>query len=115
MSDNSWVVYLIRCSDRSLYCGISNNLHRRLIEHNSGKASKYTRSRRPVELIDFSPEISKSEALKLEHRVKKMPAVKKVTELREAQREIRIKRDIQVLRQNIKTLVNLIDKIIKET
>ena len=72
MTEKNWVVYLMRCSDKSLYCGISNDIHRRLIEHNSGKGAKYTRSRRPVELIDISPEITKSEALKLEYRIKKM-------------------------------------------
>jgi len=71
------VVYLIRCSDESLYCGITNNLKNRLIAHNSGRGSKYTRSRRPVELVAASPEMTKNDALKLEYRVKQVPASKK--------------------------------------
>ena len=70
MSEQKWVVYLVRCSDNSLYCGISNDIKNRLMEHNSGKGAKYTRSRRPVELVDISPEMTKSEALKLEYRIK---------------------------------------------
>ena len=64
MSNKNWIVYLVRCSDKSLYCGISNDYKNRLIEHNSGKGAKYTRSRRPVKLIGISPEMTKSEALK---------------------------------------------------
>ena len=85
MSDKKWVVYLVRCSDNSLYCGISNGLTNRLAEHNSGKGSKYTRSRRPVELAGFSPEMNKSKALKLEYRIKRLPAEKKLFELFKAQ------------------------------
>ena len=77
MSEKKWVVYLVRCSDKSLYCGIINDFKSRLIEHNSGKGSKYTRSRRPVELVGISPEMKKSEALKLEYRIKQLPADKK--------------------------------------
>ena len=61
-----WVAYLVRCSDNSLYCGISNDVKNRLIEHNSGKGAKYTRSRRPVELVAISSELTKSDALNLE-------------------------------------------------
>ena len=81
MSNKKWVVYLVRCSDESLYCGISNDIKSRLIEHNSGKGAKYTRSRRPVELVGISPEMTKSDALKLEHKIKRVTADKKIAEL----------------------------------
>ena len=81
MSEKRWVVYLVRCSDHSLYCGISNDLQSRLQEHNSGLGAKYTRSRRPVELVCTSQEMTKSDALKLEYRIKQLPAAKKITEL----------------------------------
>jgi putative endonuclease len=81
MSNKKWVVYLVRCSDKSLYCGISNDIKSRLIEHNSGKGAKYTRSRRPVELVGISPEMTKSDALKLEHKIKRVTADKKIAEL----------------------------------
>jgi putative endonuclease len=77
MDKRRWIVYLIRCADESLYCGITNNLKNRLIAHNSGKGAKYTRSRRPVELVAASPEMTKGDALKLEYRVKQVPASEK--------------------------------------
>jgi len=77
MDKRRWIVYLIRCSDESLYCGVTNNLKNRLIAHNSGRGAKYTRSRRPVELVAASPEMTKNDALKLEYRVKQVPASKK--------------------------------------
>lgn len=82
MNEKNWVVYLLRCSDNSLYCGTSNNLESRLIEHNSGKGAKYTRSRRPVELVGVSPGMTKIEALKLEYRIKQLPADEKVAQLK---------------------------------
>jgi len=114
MSDKNWVAYLVRCSDKSIYCGISNNVPRRLEAHNSGKGAKYTRSRRPVELIELGPEMSKGEALKLEYRIKSVPAAKKVFELNKARREFTIKRNIRDLRRGIKAIVKIIDKLIKE-
>jgi putative endonuclease len=81
MVNNNWVVYLLRCSDDSLYCGITNNINNRLAEHNSGKGAKYIRSRRPVELVCVSPQMTKSEALKLEYKIKRLPADKKIPEL----------------------------------
>ena len=82
MNNKKWVAYLVRCSDKSLYCGISNDLKNRLSEHNSGKGAKYTRSRRPVELVGVSSELTKTEALKLEYRIKQLPADRKTTELK---------------------------------
>jgi putative endonuclease len=114
MSEKNWVVYLVRCSDKSIYCGISNDVQRRLKEHNSGKGAKYTRSRRPVALIDISPEMPKPEALKLEYRIKKLPADLKISELNRMQHELIVKRDFQSLRQDIRAIVKIIDKLIKE-
>lgn len=82
MNDKGWVVYLVRCVDKSLYCGITNDIKRRLIEHNAGKGAKYTKSRTPVEIVGISLEMTKAEALKLEYRVKKVPADKKISELK---------------------------------
>jgi len=90
MTDEKWVVYLVRCSDNSLYCGISNDFERRLIGHNSGKGAKYTKSRRPVELVGISPEMTKSEALKLEYRIKRTPVDKKIAELKKTGLQISV-------------------------
>ena len=81
MNKKEWVVYLVRCADESLYCGITNDIERRLVAHNSGKGAKYTKSRMPVEVAEVSSKMTKSEALKLERKIKKVPAGKKVLEL----------------------------------
>ena len=114
MSENNWVVYLVRCSDKSLYCGISNDVHRRLKEHNAGNGAKYTRSRKPVALIDISPAMSKRDALKLEYRIKRMPADQKISGLNTLCREIGLHRDLESLRRHIKRMVKIIDKLLKE-
>jgi putative endonuclease len=81
MANRQWVVYLILCSDGSLYCGVTNNLKNRMTAHNSGRGAKYTRSRRPVKLVGVSSKMTKSDALKLEYHVKQVPAGKKIHEL----------------------------------
>ena len=73
MGNDQWIVYLLRCSDGSFYCGVTNNVEKRLAAHNSGNGAKYTRSRGPVELVCSSREMSKSDAFKLEYRVKRAP------------------------------------------
>jgi len=80
MKKKNWIVYLVRCSDNSLYCGITNDLSNRLAEHNLGKGAKYTRSRRPVKLAGFIAQMTKGEALKLEYRIKRLPANRKLEE-----------------------------------
>ena len=69
-----WTVYLLECSDKTLYCGITNNLDNRLKQHRgelSGGA-KYTRSRAPFKLVYQEERNSRSEALKRELVIKKM-------------------------------------------
>jgi len=75
---SKWFVYLLRCADDTLYCGITNNLARRLSQHNAGKASKYTRPRRPVSIETYTEVNTKSAALKLEIQVKKHKRSEKV-------------------------------------
>ncbi len=75
----SWYVYMVSCSDDSVYTGISKNPTRRLKEHNCGsKGSKYTRSRRPVKLVYVSNLMNQSNALKEERRIKKLTKDKKL-------------------------------------
>ena len=81
MNEKNWVFYLLRCSDNSLYCGVSNNITKRVIAHNSGVGAKYTRSRRPVVLVGISSDMTKGEALKLEYRIRQLPADQKIAEL----------------------------------
>jgi putative endonuclease len=78
-----WYVYLVKCQDDSLYCGITTDVERRVNEHNSDtKGAKYTKSRRPVRLEDYAIVNSRSEALKLEQFIKKCPKSIKTQGLR---------------------------------
>ena len=114
MDKRLWVVYLIRCSDESLYCGITNNLKNRLAAHNLGRGAKYTRSRRPVELVGASSEMTKSEALKLEYRVKQVPVCKKNFELTMGKEKmtINLKKELQAVNNDLKALSKKVDKMI---
>jgi putative endonuclease len=79
--DKNWQVYLLKCADDSLYCGVTKNLKNRLSKHNDGTASKYTRSRLPVNIVAVRKDLTKSHALKLEYQIKKLPAGKKISAL----------------------------------
>lgn len=74
-----YVVYIVRCRDMSLYCGVTTNLVRRIAEHNgnSHKAAKYTRSRNPVCVVYMEMQKSRNAALKREWEIKKLPKRKK--------------------------------------
>ena len=96
-----------------MYCGISNDLKSRLIQHNSGKGAKYLRSRRPVDLVGVSSEMTKSEALKLEYKIKQLPADKKLAQLLRKENGMTIsKRDLQALNKDIKAIEIKIEKLI---
>ncbi len=74
-----WYVYLLRCSDETLYCGITTNLGRRLSEHNNtNRGAKYTRGRRPVELVGYLEKENRSSAQVTEAKIKKMRREEKV-------------------------------------
>ncbi len=70
----NWVVYLLRCADDSLYCGITNDLERRLKQHRGELkgGSKYTRSRAPCELVYQEKCDNRSQASQREAEIKKM-------------------------------------------
>jgi putative endonuclease len=78
MSGAPACVYLLRCADDSLYCGWTTDVDRRLAEHRSGAASRYTRSRRPVELAVVIPVADRSAALREEARIKRLPRAAKL-------------------------------------
>lgn len=71
---NDWHVYLVRCSDGSLYCGITRDLEKRLAQHNGRKpgGARYTRSRRPVNLIASLANLEHGQALRYEAKIKKL-------------------------------------------
>ncbi|MBI3900482.1 MAG: GIY-YIG nuclease family protein [Gammaproteobacteria bacterium] len=62
-NDSAWLLYILECSDGSLYTGITNDIERRVREHNEGTGARYTRSRRPVKLRYQEPCESRSAAL----------------------------------------------------
>ena len=66
-------VYLLRCSDGSLYTGWTTDVERRLAAHSAGTASRYTRSRRPVAIAAVLPVADRSAALREEARIKRLP------------------------------------------
>jgi putative endonuclease len=68
-----WTVYLVRCADESLYCGITNDLTARLAAHAAGRGAKYTRGRGPFELVAQQRCRDKRVALRIEHAVKQLP------------------------------------------
>jgi putative endonuclease len=71
-------VYLLRCADGTLYCGWSTDPERRLRQHQSGTASRYTRTRLPVELVYTREFETRSEAMREEIRIKRLnPAEKR--------------------------------------
>jgi len=68
-----WYLYIVSCSDGSLYTGITTDVERRVLEHNDGpNGARYTRAKRPVTLCFTMPFPSRSEASKAEHKVKKL-------------------------------------------
>jgi putative endonuclease len=112
-SKKKWVAYLVRCSDNSLYCGISNDLKMRLRDHNSGKGAKYTRTRRPVALVGVSSRLTKSEALKLEYKIKQLPVARKIAELTGKEEERTIEQGLKALLKEFKTLGKKVEKLTK--
>jgi len=71
-------VYMLECSDGSLYTGWTNNLEKRIAAHNNGKGAKYTRVRLPVKLVYYEEYEDKIEAMKREYEIKRLSRKEKV-------------------------------------
>ena len=71
-------VYLLRCADGSLYCGWTTDPQRRERQHQAGTASRYTRSRLPVEIVWTRPCADRSEAMREELRIKRLSHAEKM-------------------------------------
>ena len=71
-------VYILKCRNGMLYTGYTNNIERRLSEHNRGTASKFTRSRLPVTLSYLEKVNNRTLAMKHELRIKRLPRIKKI-------------------------------------
>lgn len=72
-----WWVYILRCRDGTFYTGVTTDCDRRLIQHNAGTASKYTRARRPVSMVYHARAKSHGAALRREIAIKKLPRAEK--------------------------------------
>ena len=77
MSREDWYVYVVRCSDDSLYTGVAKELGPRIDRHNAGKGAKYTRSRLPVTLVYSEAHPDRGAALRREMAIKQMPVAAK--------------------------------------
>jgi putative endonuclease len=73
----TWFCYLLLCADGTQYCGITNDLEKRLIVHNAGEGAKYTRGRTPVKIVYWENCTDKSAALKREMQIKRLSREKK--------------------------------------
>jgi predicted GIY-YIG superfamily endonuclease len=74
----TWYVYIVRCSDGTLYTGIAKDINKRMQLHNEGKGAKYTRGRRPVELVWSMVCGTKGSAQIIERLIKKQPRKNKL-------------------------------------
>jgi len=83
----AWFVYMLRCSDGSLYTGYTDDVQRRLSVHNSGKGAKYTRSRLPVEVVYREEVPDKSAAMRREAAIKKLTRKQKMLLMETAEQE----------------------------
>ena len=78
MNTGLWYTYILKCSDDTLYTGVTNNLEARTLKHNKGKGAKYTRGRGPVRVVYSEQWATKSLALKAEVCIKRMTRAKKL-------------------------------------
>jgi putative endonuclease len=78
LAQGRWYVYLARCADGTLYCGITNDLAARFTAHDAGRGAKYTRGRGPIELVYQRRCASRSRALQIEHSIKRLTRAQKL-------------------------------------
>ena len=76
--DKKYYIYVVKCKDGTLYTGYTNDVFRRLRVHNEGKGAKYTKARRPVELLYYESFATKSEAMKQEVAFKRKTRIEKL-------------------------------------
>jgi putative endonuclease len=77
-SPTTWKVYLLRCADGTLYCGITRDVKARIAAHDAGRGARYTRGRGPVALLVTRRCRDMGTALRLEHAIKRLPRLRKL-------------------------------------
>ncbi|MGI6011304.1 MAG: GIY-YIG nuclease family protein [Ruminococcus sp.] len=78
--------YMVRCCDGSFYTGWTNNLEKRIQDHNMGRGAKYTKSRLPVTLEYYETYETKEEAMRREYAIKRMTRAQKLALLSKNQK-----------------------------
>jgi putative endonuclease len=73
-----WFIYMLQCSDDTIYTGYTNDVDKRVEKHNKGKGAKYTKGRRPVTLVYYEQHPSKSSAMKREYAIKQLTKDEKI-------------------------------------
>lgn len=76
--EKQYHVYLLECCDKTLYCGYTTDIAKRVAKHNQGKGAKYTKGRLPVRLVYKESYNSKTEALKREYNIKQLSRERKL-------------------------------------
>lgn len=90
----SWFVYILECSDKSLYTGVTTALERRVEEHNEAKAgAKYTRARRPVRLVYYEPCDDRADACRREFEIKQLSKRQKLALLAHAKVDLNVEQN----------------------
>ena len=84
MVGNMNYTYIVECADGTLYCGWTNNLEKRIAEHNSGKGAKYTKPRLPVKLVYYETFSTKEEAMSREWHIKQLSRAEKIKLIEES-------------------------------
>ncbi len=79
----SWVVYMLRCSDGTIYTGCTNDLEKRVKAHNAGRGAKYTKRRLPVTVAFTEPHPDRSSAQKAEAEIKKLTRAQKLKKVQD--------------------------------
>lgn len=70
--------YIVKCKDDTLYCGWTNDLEKRIKSHNAGTGAKYTKARRPVELVYYEAFETKEDAMRREYAIKQLTRAEKI-------------------------------------
>lgn len=83
--ESPYWVYILRCSDNTLYTGIAKDPYKRLQEHNSGKGAKYTRNRRPCKLLYKEPQSNRGAAQSREYQIKQLTRTEKLDLIKQGQ------------------------------
>ncbi|MBU3839762.1 MAG: GIY-YIG nuclease family protein [Candidatus Ruminococcus intestinipullorum] len=70
--------YILKCADGTFYTGWTNNIEKRVLAHNAGRGAKYTKARRPVELVYLEEFSIKEEAMRREYQIKQLSRQEKI-------------------------------------